>query len=322
MATSEDKSPESAKAPVLMDVGELANLLTQARGPILDRLTRQLPKFAGDGTVDVQEWLGDLERLCKLERVDPVDIVSYLLEGTAARLYRRMLVGDASQWSVVRDALVAEYATPRQEAWRRFVDCQLGAGEAVDVYLDRLERIGGRLGLTSEDLVFRTKFYEGLPASVYEWAVTHEGAYRGEFSEVLTRVRDRLATRRAVAGRSRRPDTVASTVAAASGKQGGSDGGCYRCGGAHRVKVCPSKQQGAAGKGTGSSSKRSSSGKRAGCFRCGSLEHRVRDCPQQAPSGTAAGSTEGGSRSTESGSGFLEEGASRGDASSAMMETK
>ena len=203
MASGEAGSPSEEKGPqpFLVDVNALANILTQARGPILDRLLRQLPKLTGEGTVDVLEWLADLERLCQLERVAPVDIVGLMLEGNAARVYRRMLVGDAAQWSVVRDALVAEFAVPRQEAWRRFVDCELGAGESVDVYLDHLERIRGRLGFTSEDMTFRVKFYEGLPTSVYEWAVTHENAYNAEFRAVLARVRDRLATPRAAAGR-------------------------------------------------------------------------------------------------------------------------
>ena len=158
---------------LLVDVGQLANILMQARGPILDRLSRQLPKLTGDGSVDVNEWVHSLERLCALEKADPADVVSYLLEGSALRLYRRMLVQDASQWSVVRATLEAEYAVPRQEAYRRFTVCRLEADEAVDVYVDRLERMAGRLGLTSEDIFFRVKFYEGLPISVYEWAVSH-----------------------------------------------------------------------------------------------------------------------------------------------------
>ena len=147
----------------MVDVGQLANILTQARGPIIDRLSRALPKLSGDGSVDVAEWLGNLERLCSVERVGPADIIDYMLEGNAARVYRRMMVSEASQWSVVKAALLAEYALPRQEAWRRFTACQLGADEAVDVYLDDLERLGTRVGLGPEDLAFRVKFYEGLP---------------------------------------------------------------------------------------------------------------------------------------------------------------
>ena len=36
---------------------------------------------------------------------------------------------------------------------------------------------------------------------MYEWAVTHEGAYTADFGAALARVRERLASRRAVVGR-------------------------------------------------------------------------------------------------------------------------
>ena len=51
----------------VVDVGELANILMQARGPIIDRLGRVLPKFSGDGSYDVTQWLDKLESRCALE---------------------------------------------------------------------------------------------------------------------------------------------------------------------------------------------------------------------------------------------------------------
>ena len=48
-------------------------------------------------------------------------------------------MSEASNWDVVKGHLLAEYAMPRQEAWRMFTACQLEAGDSVDEYLDRLE---------------------------------------------------------------------------------------------------------------------------------------------------------------------------------------
>ena len=84
--------------------------------------------------------------------------------------------------------LTAEYAMPRQEAWRRYVNFRHSAGEPVDVYLGRLEQLGDMVGLILNDIAFRVKCYEGLPASIYEWAVTHEQAYTADFGSVVTRV--------------------------------------------------------------------------------------------------------------------------------------
>ena len=197
-----------------------------------------------------------------------------------------MMVSEASQWSVVKAALLAEYALPRQEAWRRFTARQLGADEAVDVYLDDLERLGTRVGLGPEDLAFRVKFYEGLPPSEYEWAVMREGAYTAKFATVVTDLRSRLATRRAALGRGDRKATLA---AAASGKQQRSDGSevrCYRCDGPHRVRLCPKKPKQGSSKETSVRSKelpaRGSKGTGSVCFRCRKPGHYARACPATA----------------------------------------
>ena len=92
---------------------------------------------------------------------------------------------------------------PCQEAWRRFTTCKLEDGDTIDVFMDRLEWFGGRVGMSNQDWSFRAQFYEGLPASVYEWAVTHERAYTADFGTVLARVQERLRSRRAGAARSR-----------------------------------------------------------------------------------------------------------------------
>ena len=74
-----------------------------------------------------------------------------------------------------RSSQSGPYGMPRNEAYSRFVACRLEAGDTVDVFADRLERLALRVGFGPENCVFRARFYEGLPASVYEWAVSHRG---------------------------------------------------------------------------------------------------------------------------------------------------
>ncbi|KAG1706949.1 hypothetical protein GQR58_003572 [Nymphon striatum] len=70
-------------------------------------------RLSGSGSVDVTEWVECVEGMCRLENVSPADIIGYVLEGNASRIYGRMMVGDASQWAVVKAALMGEYALPR-----------------------------------------------------------------------------------------------------------------------------------------------------------------------------------------------------------------
>lgn len=269
-------APPAGGRGIVLDASMIGSIFGQARGSILDRMSRQLSPFTGDGVMEIAEWLVAYERLCELEHVAPTDLLTYMLAGNAMRVYNSMRVGEASSWEAVKAVLTAEYAMPRQEAWRRYVNCRLEAGETVDVYLGRLERLSGRLGLTREDLIFRVKFYEGLPASVYEWAVTHEQAYTADFGSVLTRVRARIVSRRAVEGRA-----YSAVAAAASDKQRGSSSGCYRCGEGHLVKRCPLKSTKGAAPG------KASSKKTVRCFRCGSTKHLVKDCPRSQPNAGA-----------------------------------
>lgn len=292
---ADEATVETVAAPVTLDVNQLANILTQARGPIIDRLERAMPKLSGDGSVDVTEWLTAFEKRCKAELSSPADFIDFMLTGNASRVYRRMMVSEASQWQVVRSTLLAEYALPRQEAWRQFTGRRLVGGEPVDVYADDLARLGTRVGLTPADLAFVVKFYEGLPMAVYEWAVSRDDAYTAGFSIVLSAVRARISAKKAAAGRDRGADFE---VAAASGNQHGIS--CYRCGGPHGVKACPGKRRkldGPSGRST-----RAPQGGSGNCFRCGRHGHYVRTCPVAAASG----------------SGFHQEGVAWGAPSSSM----
>ena len=73
---------------------------------------RQIIKLKGDGSVNVVEWLDSVERLCMLEGVKPEIIIGFLLEGELLQLHRRLSVGDADKWDVVRKALIDSFALP------------------------------------------------------------------------------------------------------------------------------------------------------------------------------------------------------------------
>ena len=101
--------------------------------------------------VNMSTWLTDLESWSALE-VYPAEIIPYMLEGNASRVYRRLMVSYALQWDVVKGARLADYAFPLQKAW--WSALMLGAGEALEVYLDNL---GDHVGVGPGDLFFRLK---------------------------------------------------------------------------------------------------------------------------------------------------------------------
>ena len=105
----------------------------------MDGLSRHLSPFAGDGALEIAEWLVAYERLCEVEHVAPTELLTSMLAVNATQVFSRMLVGEASNWEVVKAVLTVEYAMPRQEVWHRYIDCKLLAGETVDIYLGRLE---------------------------------------------------------------------------------------------------------------------------------------------------------------------------------------
>jgi len=154
--------------------------------------------FTGDGSEDISEWLAKYEGYCRVENISPTDLLVYMLGGNAARVYSGMQMGDASQWNIVKGALLAEYAILRQEAWRKFVSSKI-KGDTIDTFLECLERFGRKVGMSCNDLSFRAQFYEGLLPVIHECAVTHDYAYTADFESVLARVRDKVVSRIAVA---------------------------------------------------------------------------------------------------------------------------
>lgn len=257
---------------------QLCSAIVAARGPILDRVERAVGKFSGSGE-DVATWLDNLERRCGLESVSPGEIIEYLLDGSAVRVYRQMTVAEASQWEVVKARLMVEYGLPRHEAYRQFKARQLQPGEAVDVYADDLQRLAARLELRSDTMVFKAQFYDGLPARDFEWAVTRPDAFTASFTTTLGMVRERMSAQKSVAKRRRDGSHQGNAVVAGAATKEGDPQGCFRCGGTHMVRNCKESRAARSRSRGRPSAKKSAVRKQVGaCFKCGKFGHFARNC--------------------------------------------
>ena len=65
----------------------------------------------------------------------------------------------------------------------------LGSSEALDVFLDSLECLGGQLGLNSEDRVF---------TALHAGAVSRKTTYSGDYAINMARLRDRVVVKPSV----------------------------------------------------------------------------------------------------------------------------
>ena len=302
-ASADEQAPPVQSAAELME--RLVTAITSQPGPIVDRIERAIGRFTGSGE-DVTEWLDSFEKRCSAENIEPHKIVVFLLGGNAERIYRMLSINEVIQWPVVRGRLLAQYGLPRHLAYQHFKARKHVASEPIDVYAEDLQRLGARLNVKCDDMLFKAQFYDGLCPEDFSWAVTRPNAYTNDFNIILAEVRDRVAARQSLSMRS----TARSAASAADG-----NGGCHRCGGNHKVRDCPKSRP------RRSRSRGRAAPNRVKCFNCQKLGHYARQCTLPAAF-VAPSSKEQTAKASSSGEpqlGFQVGDASR-DATSPTME--
>ena len=251
-------------------------------GPNVKLLSDLVRPFNGQG--DIMEWLSKLELIADLRDVDRLEkVIPLFLEGSAHCLYVELSDSEKKSAQAIKSALIKAFGTNRFKAYEQFVR-RFWHDESVDVYATDLKRLA-RLGGVSHDDVIMTQFVVGLPSRVSRELRATPKVEKMTLSELIERARELMSELNdahmpvafpALGGGP--PVRNASTTGSGSAVRapdGGPDthGGrslrCFRCGGPHMKRNCPTKPK-------------------FECWTCGQEGHSAKFCSQGNARGGAA----------------------------------
>ena len=213
-------------------------------GPSL-RLTDLVRMYDGRG--DILEWLNKLELVAKLRGLDRLEnVIPLFLEGSAYSLYTELSEEDKQSEQAIKRRLVEAYGVNPYQAYEQFIR-RVWRDEPVDTYLTDLRRLA-RLADVASDGLIKKAFVVGLPRAVsrelrasskMDGLTLPQLVERARVLLAETQVVDKFVTAVAVS-----PSDVGQVVAVAAAdgdRRPGKAVKCYRCGGPHIMRYCPSK---------------------------------------------------------------------------------
>ncbi|XP_064106974.1 uncharacterized protein LOC135215948 [Macrobrachium nipponense] len=148
-----------------------------------------IPEYDGRNTQSVMKWLEKLELVCKLRKVDDVaSVIPLRLTGGAFAVYLQLPTADRKKVDKVKEALLAAFAVDPYVAYEQFVSRKLHSGEAPDVYLAELRRLGSLFGGISEKAL-ACAFVAGLPERVRQLLRAGSRMEALDLEQILARAR-------------------------------------------------------------------------------------------------------------------------------------
>ena len=235
-----------------------------------------------NGQSDVMEWLSKLELTAELREVDKLEkVIPLFLEGHAHNLYLELSTDEKKSAQSIKDALIKAFGVNRFKAYEQFVR-RVWRDEPVDIYATDLKRLA-RLGRVASDDLIKTQFVVGLPSAVSKELRASDKIDEMTLPQLVARARDLVSE--LIPG-----DHVVAAPALGYGHVGKGDSGqgqgprgrdrsseskvgravrCFRCGGPHMVRSCPTKPK-------------------FECWTCGKEGHSARFCSQGNGRGGAA----------------------------------
>ena len=189
---------------------------------------------------------------CDFEKVLPL-----FLTGEAFAVYDGLAMKDKNDYEALKASLTKAFSLNKFSAYEAFVSRRLAQGEAVDVYLSELRRLGR---LVSKDLPeewLKCAFVNGLPDDVKLQLKAATAVDSMAVAAVVERARIILSVMDSATG------MVAKSIGARARdpkKLPKETRGCYVCGETtHFARKCPRRRK-------------------LTCFACGEDGHRAADC--------------------------------------------
>ena len=237
-----------------------------------------------DGTKDIIEWLEKVELVCKIRDLKDLALVIPLrLTGGAFSVYQQLSTADKASAEKIKAGLKGAFAIDSFTAYEKFIRRHLATGESVDVYLADLKKLAVLFGCTDEKVI-SCAFLSGLPDRVKQTLRASAKIEGMSLAEIVERSRmllsaDEEVTTACAASDIGPPRGVAGAVAGARnfgassstyyGRRRTVNNKCFRCGSDnHFIRDCPEAEK---SEGQWRQNSRL-------CYKCSSPHHVARDC--------------------------------------------
>lgn len=233
------------------------------------KLTDLVRPFDGHG--DIVKWLDKLQLVARMKGIEELaSTIPLFLEGSAYDMYTEMSAADQKSEEAIKKKLIKAYGVNRYLAYEMFSRRVWKPEEPVDVYVTDLRKLARLSGIAGEEVI-RCAFVVGLPSSVSRELRASSSVDDMTLPQLIDRARALMAELRV----DEKP--VVAVGAAPPIEKPGMGGEprsgravrCYRCGGPHMIRYCPTKPK-------------------FECWNCGKEGHSARNCDQGNGRGGAA----------------------------------
>lgn len=229
------------------------------------KISDVLRPFDGEG--DIIEWLNKVELIAKLRKLTELEtVIPLFLENAAFQVYNELSDSDKADVNAIKSALIDAFALNSFQAYERFTK-RVWCDEPVDVFVTDLRKLARLAGVLSDRLLLNA-FIVGLPAVVSRELRAVTKIESLALSEVVSRARSLMAElveRPISLGAAGRDEPRVDRPRAGIGQAIR----CFRCGGPHLMRACPSKG-------------------RFTCWTCGQEGHISKNCQGNTQGGSGA----------------------------------